>query len=199
MNIFDVASTAISGILSGGATGLIGLGLQQFFEYRKRQQDIAMMELQHKQTLELRALDNQQQIRMAEMSAASAERLAEIDAMARATESADANFRASFGNDKASYLDAKAQQRKGFVGGLVTVLMGLVDFMRGMIRPGMTIYSNVLLALLMLWVQRLWDQHNVVMDKDATVKLAMSIIDTITYLATTTCVWWFGVRSNQKK
>ena len=204
--ITDVIGSIIGGVFSGGATGLIGIALSMIGEAKKRQTDLELAKLQHAQTLELRRLDIEQQARMAEMSAASAERLAEINAEARASESASADYQASLKADKATYVSEGAlriSKADGgftrFVKGSVLGGLGLVDVLRGLIRPAATIYSMILLTLLFIWVRDIYARSAVVMTQEQAHKLTMDVVDTITYLATTVCVWWFGVRGQQKK
>lgn len=193
--LLEAVGSIVTGVMSGGATGLIGLVIQGWTEARKRAADIELMKVQHQQTLELRKLDIEQQIKMAEMQTASQERVAEIDAMARASESADAALRASYDHDKATYLDKRAQMKSR----TARIMMAFVDFTRGIIRPGITAYSMVILSALALWVQNLFMQKQVVLTNDQTFKLVMEIIGTITYITTSSVVWWFGARANQKK
>ena len=195
MMLLELAGTIMSGVLSGGATGLLGVALQQWGEAKKRQADLDMLKQQHTQTLELKRLDNEQQMRLAATEAASAERLAEIQAQARADEAASSDYQASLKADTATYLDKDAQKRSR----LARWLMAIVDFLRGIIRPGITAYAMGLQTLLLLWVHDLWVQHQLNMGADMQAKLVMEIVGTTTYLVTTTTVWWFGVRPAARK
>ncbi len=204
--ILDVIGSVLGGVFSGGATGLIGIALSMLGEHKKRQTDLELAKLQHMQTLELRKLDIEQQTKLAEMTAASAERLAEINAEARAGESASADYQASLKADQATYVNTGAlriHRSDGiFTRGVKSLALGglaLVDILRGLIRPAATIYSMLLLTLLFMWVRDLYGRSAVAMTQEQAHKLTMDVVDTITYLATTVCVWWFGVRGQQKK
>ena len=74
--------------------------------------------------------------------------------------------------------------------------MGAVDFLRGIIRPGATIYGYVLLTYLLIWVQQLYAEKALQLSPEQAAKLAAEVIGTVTYLATTCATWWFGVRAN---
>lgn len=195
MSLIDIASSVISGVLSGGATGLLGVLLQQWGEHRKRAQEIEVLTLQHAQAVELRRLDQEQQLRIAGLEAANAERLAELDAMARADESASADYRSSMQADRATYLDAGAQQASR----VARWMMAAVDFLRGIIRPGATIYSLALLTMLLIWVHDLWLRSGAQLTQAQQMQITMEIIGTCTYLAVTCTVWWFGVRPAARK
>lgn len=204
--ILDLVGSIIGGVFSGGATGLIGIALSMLGETKKKQLDLEMAKLQHAQTLALAELDAKRQMDLANLSAASAERLDEINAEARASESASADYQASLKADKASYVSDGALRIHRGDGAFVRVIKGLalgglafVDILRGLIRPAATIYSMALLTMLFIWVRDLYTRSSAVMSQDQTHKLTMDVVDTITYLATTVCVWWFGVRGQQKK
>jgi hypothetical protein len=74
------------------------------------------------------------QERLAKLTADSQERIADIQAQARAQEAAEASYQASLAADRTTYLDPAAQSRSR----VATWLMAAVDFVRGMIRPGST-------------------------------------------------------------
>lgn len=185
----EIAGSVLSGVLSGGATGLIGIAIQQWGDHKKRTHDLDVLKQQHAQTIELKTLEGNQAEKMAQMGAESAERMAEIQAAARADEAASADYRASMDNDTTRYLPAGAKLNP-----FVVVMLGIVDFMRGIIRPGITIYCMVLLTMLLFWVHDMWTRSLLPMTGDDTKKLAMEIVTTTTYLVVTTTVWWFGRR-----
>ena len=57
--IAELLGTVVTGVLSGGATGLIGIALQQWGDSRKRADDLARLRLEHEQTRELARIENQ--------------------------------------------------------------------------------------------------------------------------------------------
>lgn len=202
----ELIGTVVTGVLSGGATGLIGIALQQWGESRKRRDDIERLKLENEQAERLARLESERQLQVAQLGAESAERLAQIQAEARIEEGADLNYRASLEHDKAAYLDPRAQDlsapktRSGRIASAVVVLlMGLVDTARGLIRPGATIYSLALLTMLTLWVREMYARAGLQLAPDQVMRLTMEIVGTCTYLATTCTVWWFGVRPAQRK
>jgi hypothetical protein len=192
--ILEVISALAGGGL-GGLTGLIGTVVTKWDESRKRDADYRIESLRAEQTRELVKLDQAHALALAGLTAASQERLADINAQARADESASADYRAAMEGDKATYSTPAAQESSR----AVRWMMGLVDFLRGVIRPGATIYSLVLLTILMLWVQSMYASKTLTLTPDQTQKLAMDVIGTVTYLASTCVTYWFGVRSSGRK
>ncbi len=193
--LLEIASTIFTGVLSGGATGLLGVALQQWGEAKKRSYDLEVLRENNKLTIELAAQEAANRLETAKVDAASAERLAELDALAKATAAASADYQASLAADKAGYLDKDAQKRSKFA----TVLMALVDFFRGIIRPGITVYAMVLQTYLLFWLHDMLLRSQIVLSQDLQTRLAMEVVGTTTYLVTTTTVWWFGVRPAQRK
>jgi hypothetical protein len=193
--ILEVISALAGGGVLGGLTGLVGSIVTKWDESRKRDADYRIELLRAEQTRELVKLDQAHALALAGLNAASQERLADINAQARADESASADYRAAIDADKATYSTPGAQESSR----LVRWMMGVVDFLRGIIRPGITIYSMVLLTILMLWVQSMYQSKALSLTTEQTQKLALDIIGTVTYLASTTVTFWFGVRPSGKK
>jgi len=186
----EILGTVVSGVLSGGATGLLGVLLQRWFDMKRRGQDLDLARLQAANALELRRLELDQQAAMAASADQARVRVAELDAQAREDEASARSYQASVAGDRATFLAPPAQQQSR----LARWLMATVDFARGMVRPGVTLYTLYLMTVLMLWVQDMHTRKQLVLSVAQTFDLAMEIIRTITYLATTSTVWWFGVR-----
>ena len=51
-------TTIISGVLSGGATGLLGAIIQRFFDLKTRNLDLEMLKLNHAQALALAQIES---------------------------------------------------------------------------------------------------------------------------------------------
>ena len=150
----------LTAILSGGATGLLGTVISAGVGWVERRQ-------RHQQELDLRKLD----IQVAREEAASAERVAAIEAESRESE---AGWRAF----EASHAAAATRWSRGDSGWLVAV-----DVVRGLIRPVLTIGFLVLAGVI-------YFRLPLVPPAD----MGARMIDTVLYLATTTTLWWFGTR-----
>jgi hypothetical protein len=179
----------------GSIIGLIGAALTKIEEVKKREQDYRLAVLQAEQTRELVKIEQAHAIQLATLNAASQERLADIQAQSRADEMASADFRVAHESDKATYSLPGAQEKSR----LVRWMMGLVDFLRGVIRPAATVYSFVLLTMLIWWVERLYDQRIVVMTPEQADKLAQDVIGTTTFLVSSVTAFWFSSRSASQK
>lgn len=114
--MFEFLGDALTAILTGGATGLLGTALTfatDFFQRRQR----------HAQEVELRRLD----MELAKVESAGFERVAEIEAEGESE-------RASWAAFEQSYREAARRWSTPTDG----LLMKFVDFCRGMTRPGLT-------------------------------------------------------------
>lgn len=190
--MLELLGTIFSGVFAGGATGLLGVLLQRFFDYRKAKTDLELAALQLKAAKETREMELQYQERMAARVAEVQEMQAQLDAHTKEVE-ADAKLVAdSYQHDRPTFT-LPADQRNGFV----AFFMGIVDFIRGLTRPALTAYTMVLLTLVFIWVREMYAKLGVQMTPAQVHDLAMQCVGTIFYLATTTSVWWFGVRPGQ--
>lgn len=189
-------------IFSGGATGLVGVLFQRYFDYKGKQQDLELVKINNEHARLLAQMEVEKANRAAEatervadIQAQEQQRAAELDAQARADEAAARSYVASIESDRATYLDAKAQSRSKFA----RVMMTIVDSVRGLIRPVLTIYLVVVATVMFNWATQLDapDGKSVINTAEAA-KIVKAIIDTLLYLATTCVVWWFGVRPSAK-
>lgn len=193
MMMWDLLSTVMTSVLGGGATGLLGMVIQRFFDMRKEAQSIQITKMQLDAAKEARTQDLEFQERMAGKAADLAALQAQLDAQARETESADQNYRASMDADKATFT-APLPPAAGGGAGKAPAILVWVDALRGSIRPGATIYTLILLTMVFLWVQDLYSQAGLKMSPEQVHQLAMQCVGTVFYLSTTCMVWWFGVR-----
>lgn len=189
--------TLLTSLLSGGATGLVGLLLQRFFDFKSRAQDLELVRINHQHALALAQMETERsfrqaaaQERIADIQASAEVRGAELDAQAREDEAAARSYVASLENDRATYLDSSAQK----VSRAARIFMGLVDFTRGMVRPVLTAYLVVVAHLMFYWVQDLAAKHGSTLSSDQVHDLILQVVATLLYLATTAVVWWFGSR-----
>lgn len=186
--MIEILASVLGAVFSGGATGLLGIGIQRWFDLKNRQQDIEITRLQLANAIEL-----------AQMETHRATRISEMDMEARFVEADAAVMQASFKHDGASYLSSEAQNRRGWVGGLVITLMALVDFLRGVLRPGMTAYLCGLVTVMFFWVQSTSERYGMTLTPEQAFQMMMQIIVTILYVFTVSTTWWFGTRPPKQR
>lgn len=184
-------TTILGGIFSGGATGLLGILIQRFFDARGKAQDIEVIRIQNQQALALAQLDMQRATQVATIQA-NAQTEAALQARMSAEAAADAQVQAaSYGTDQAAYL-TPAVLASG--SRLARVAMGLVDFTRGMTRPLLTAYLVIVAHLMYRDMTRLMAERGQALTAAEVQALVLQVIGTLLYLATTAVVWWFGTR-----
>ena len=180
-------TTIISGVLSGGATGLLGAIIQRFFDLKTRNLDLEMLKLNHAQALALAQIESERANRRAEADEYAANRAAEaVEAQA-----SERSLVASYENDQARYLDKSAQNKT-----FVMVLFAVVDTIRGLIRPMLTTYLVGLSTFMFIWAKDLAGE-SALAATDA-VSIVNQIIATLLYLVTACTLWWFGSRPPKK-
>lgn len=185
--MLTILATLISGVLSGGATGLLGVILQRYFDLKGRDKDIVLLRLQHEQSLALASIENARLERRAEADEFAADRAAdaaEADAEAK-------SMVASYEHDEARYLDKSAQKNKWAI-----IAFTVVDAVRGLIRPVLTTYLVVLVTFLFLWAKKL--AGDTAITQEHAITIISQIIATILYLCTACTLWWFGSRPPKK-
>ncbi len=189
-----ILGTLISGVISGGATGLLGVLLQRWFDLKNRDRDIQIVQLNHQNALALAQMESERARIRADADMAIADREAE----AKEEEAASRSLVASYEHDKANYLQPDAQKRKGWVGAAVTMMMATVDFLRGALRPGLTIYLAGIVTMMFLTLMDMLKTRGHVFDNGELLTLLAQIVATLLYCFTTCVVWWFGTRPPKK-
>ena len=164
----------LAGIISGGATGLLGTALTATFKHLGKRQA-------HKYEIELRNLDleisraeGESAERVAALNAESEERQAEYDAL------------------RSSYHHAMKRWTEGYNLSTAQVWVLLcVDVVRGLIRPALTIVFVGLTGLIYFTVT---DYTGIADIDDVAERIRLQILMTVLYLTTACVMWWFGGR-----
>lgn len=193
--MFEFLTAIVTGVFGGGATGLLGVVLQRFFDWRKQATDIEALRLQNEMTIQLRTIELEAAAKAATLDASVRQQMAEFDLQGKIEVAAADAYAASMQADRATYLSADAQNKSRLARWAMTV----VDFSRGVLRPWGTVYLMVVTTLMWRWSSDLATQMHAQFSADQVMQIQLRIIETILYLVTTSWVWWFGVRSSQPK
>lgn len=175
--------------LAGGAgTGLLGAVFSQVSDYFKQRQ-LHAHQLKMRE-LDLREMDAEHKYRVREREIEGAAREAEVDAQALVS---------SHSSDRATYLSVLGTLRSGAAEIVAAVAMSLVDLLRGIVRPALTIY--------LIWqVEQVRAEVRAVLaaagldglDVGQALELYAQVVLMILYLAATALFWWFGTRNKLK-
>ncbi len=195
--------TLLMSIFSGGATGLLGVIFQRFFDMKAKQQEIEVVKLNLQNSLELKRLDIEQagqewkfRTQIATKEAEARVDVAVQDKVAREVESDATLLQSSYLSDRATFLTADVLKSGGR---FTRWVMTFVDATRGLIRPGLTIYLVVLAHLMYIDAQGLLASRGAQLTATELQALTAQIVGTLLYLATTAVVWWFGTRPPKNK
>lgn len=195
--MFELLTALVSSVMSGGATGLLGILIQRWFDSKSKAQDIEVIKLNHENAVELRRIEIEQTAKEWEgRRDVAAEDRAAREAEAAAVERAaayesDARMAvASIEHDRARYLSPAAQRRSKWA----AFMMGAVDFTRGMVRPLLTAYLVIVVHLMFNWARTFAERNGQALSAADSKEILLKIIEVVLYLATVAVVWWFGTR-----
>jgi hypothetical protein len=179
---------AVGSIFAGGATGLIGVALQRYADYKKQQADLDLQREQHRHDLEMKQADAE----IAKQEWAARTQVARVEGDAKVAVAAEEGFAASFKLEPAKYSEGAA-----YTQGQAWLLV-LLDVLRGLVRPGLTVYLCWITTQSYWEAQQLVTKFGAAMTPAQAVDLLQLIVNTILYLTTTCCLWWFGTRNAQQ-
>lgn len=196
--MLTILGTLLSSIFAGGATGLLGVLIQRFFDMKARSQDLELVRINNAHAIALAdkeitkaEVGAKAQVDVADRDLQARIEEARADLQGREAEAAAAVQEASYRHDGAKFLTgAVLRSRSRFV--LWT--MAAVDAARGLVRPGLTAYLVVLTHLMYADMQSLLAKHGEEMALSTVRELQLQIVATILYLVTVAVVWWFGTR-----
>lgn len=181
--MIETMLTVLGGATGGGLIGLAGTALQAALKWAEAKQAAAREIELRRLDIEEKRLDIEQAERLAQYQMEAA-RLAAGAAQARAEAEAGREVQvASYASDRASYSDPEGRPA------WVAALLGVVDVVRGLMRPGITLYTLGLLT----WIGSLL--HTATGGAIAgAADLWQQIVLAVVSLTTTCVVWWFGSR-----
>ena len=174
----------IGAIFGGGATGLLGSlvnSVGDYFKIREKHrhdEKMAEVETEHLKMEIERDVVIAKQEAAAEMETAAAETQAE-----------------SYKSDARAYLPAGSVKDSAGI----AWLMAVVDFMRGLVRPVLTLFLVVISWLIYLQTSQILAATGPAMDPEQAYNLIRIIIIGLLYLTFTAVGWWFGSRSKFDK
>jgi hypothetical protein len=178
----------LGSIFSGGVTGLLGVVFQRSFDFLKVKQEIQVLTLNHAHEINMRRVDAE----IMEKEWAARAQVASIEAAGKAEVAAENSFAASFAMEPKQYSEkVKPNAFSGFV-------LVLLDFVRGIVRPGLTVYLCAITTMVYLEAKALIGVHGAFMLPEQAIDIHQTIVSTILYLTTTCVLWWFGTRNRQK-
>lgn len=184
--MLEILGTVFGSIFSGGATGLVGVAIQRWADYKNRQLDIQIERERRETEIAKRRADAEimreeyaGKLKVAQEEGATARDVAESQAFAE-----------TLLKEPERYSQGK------FTTGQQWILV-LLDAFRGSVRPALTIYLCALTTY--VWVQVRAELENQDISGDAALGVWRMVVGNILYLTTTVVLWWFGTRNRQQQ
>lgn len=173
----------LGSLFAGGATGLLGVVFQRAFDWLHEREVLKQKQADQQFELEKRKID----IQVTQAEWAGRTRVAETEAGAAKDVAETQAFATSL---------LKEPERYSSVSSLTwgqNWILVLLDFLRGVIRPALTVYLCALTTYVWWQVKQLISTED--LDPDAVLEIWKMVVNTILYLTTTCILWWFGTRN----
>jgi len=85
-----------------------------------------------------------------------------------------------------------------WLGAIVLFLLGMVDVLKGFMRPGLTLYLTIITSWLTFKAYSILQLKQEVISADMAVQIFTTNMDTVTYLTISVITWWFADRRTAK-
>ena len=178
--MFEWLSDALMAVVGGGATGILGSAVQSLFQYKTKGLEIQQEKYRLDHDANMVKLESE-----ANLSIASQEAAAQADNNAFVMQTA------SYGHDKRQYMPDTGAPT------WVIGALGIVDVIRGIVRPALTLYVAVAITTILVEANALISKVDG-LDVELRLSAAQEIWRMVAYIATTIFFWWFGQRPQKK-
>jgi len=176
-------SEIVGTIVGGGATGLLGSVINSVGDYFKQKQQYSHEEKMAEIETKHLEMEIDRDVKITEREAKAREEVAAAETQAE-----------SYKADTRAYLPAEAVKSSQFI----AWLMAIVDFIRGITRPGLTLYLCAVTTMIYLQTNAVVSQAGG-LDGEQAFFLMKNITLGVLYLTFTAVGWWFGSRSKMDK
>ena len=184
--MFGAIASFVGSAAFGGLTGLFGGLINRAADYFTFKQkctfDLAMRD----KDLAIAQVEATKELAIAKDVNYTARENAEEETMQR-----------SYEVDKATYITPELEKDlPPWARGLVAAAMAIVDFIRGLTRPGITLYMCVLTTMIYVEMQQIVSASKTpAFTSSDAVKIIILIVDGVLYLTTMSVGWWFATRA----
>jgi len=177
----------VASIFGGGLTGLLGTVIAKVADFKTKKLEMEMANQRFSHEVEMKKTEMQ----MAAAEAAARIEVTKIDAQGKTDVADAASLKAA--------IDAEDQPRLSDPSKITSRqewLFVIVDAVKTMVRPGLTIYLCVLATMMYIQARSLMGSAMAPADAAA---LLREIVNTVLYLTTTCVLFWFGSRNSSSK
>ena len=177
----------LGSVFSGGVTGPLGVVFQRWFDFLKVKQEIEMKRMNFDHEANMKRIDGEL---MAQEWAARTQ-VAEVEAAGKEAVAAQEAFAESF------KMEPKKYSQKVDVSPAAGLWLVFLDVVRGIIRPGLTIYLCIVTTMVYFEAKAIVAGLGATFSVDQALDIHELVVSTILYLTTTVVLWWFGSRNSQ--
>lgn len=186
MGFVEIIGQGLGAIFAGGATGLLGTWLTARTEMKRLKEQNRHDEIMAVHAMESMKLEAQLKLDQTVVEGQITEELAAYDTL-----------KASFEQDKSTYFKITGVKWVDSIGGM---LFGFVDFVRGMIRPVITIgMAYIVIEIHNELLMLMNNMPDPPLTQDQAFRVYMNLNNIVLYIAATTILWWFGTRVKNLK
>jgi len=189
----------------GGVTGLIGNVVGGWFKLKHAQVQQEMLGIKNnhevamvKVETEAMIMESKANIAITRAQIEGAVELADANVYLQSQKEGNKNLFSNKWIDKLMTIEGKWKFITLPAGVIVAMLFGFVDFLKGLIRPGMTMY----LVGLTTWISfKAWDimqMEGVKMSITEATGIFNNITSIVVYLTVSCVLWWYGDRRMAK-
>lgn len=182
-------------VILGGVTGLIGNGISAFTTLKTKKLDYAhdekMVDLNSKAKTE----DAKMQIELNKNKIAGELDLKDATIYEASVEVGNQQTFSDKWIDKLFAVEGKLKVVSVPVAILLAFLFGVADFLRGIMRPGLTAYLVGMSTVITYMAWEIMQQCDIAaMTPDQAIVIFQKVISIIIYLTVSCVTWWFGDR-----
>lgn len=189
----------------GAATGIIGNIVGGVFKYKaaklelekqtnQNQHEVAMV----KAETEAMIMESKANIAITKAKVEGEIEVADANAYIQSQKEGNKSFFNNKWVDKLFEVTGKWRILTFPAGVLVAVAFGLIDFLRGIIRPSLTAYLVGMTTWITILAWKIMQQNGVVITSDQAVLIFSQVTSIVIYLTVSCVTWWFGDRRISK-
>jgi len=190
--MWDLITGTLSSVLSGGLTGLLGVAIQRYADFKAEQIKLEASRLLYGHNENILRLN----LEGARQEWAGRVQVAQEEGDAKRDVADSQAFAASFRSEPLRYTEG-IRAPGGRIGAAGWLMMAFTDMVRGCVRPALTVYLCILTTLIYYEASGLIDEFGLKLGVVEASAIIKRIIDTILYLTTTCVLWWFGTRNKE--
>lgn len=185
----------------GGVTGLLGTTLSQIFKYKTSKLELDGIKVNNDHEIKMVEAETKAMILEAKanikVTQAQVEGAIELEDSKIYLESQKQGNKNIFDNkwiDALIGVEGKWRIVTIPIAGFVAILFGFVDFLRGLIRPALTIYLCGATTWITWMAWKIMEKNSIALTTDQAVNIFSEVTNIVTYLTVSCVTWWFGDR-----